>query len=77
MIRVHLRDALGRRAKETGERLSLAQLSKRTGVSLHTLQSIAYRSGYNATLDTISKICIALDIQPSELLSLSREGDDG
>lgn len=59
--------------RRTGRRLTLAAISEMTGLSLATLQSLSARTDYNATLNTIARLCVALGCAPGELLEL-RDG---
>ena len=54
----------------TGMRLTYECLSKKTGISRATLESLASRPTYNTRLSTIAKLCVALDCHPGELLEL-------
>ena len=56
--------------RRTGERMTYEHLARLTGLSRQTLESVASRPGYNSTLDTIAKLCRALDCQPGDLLVL-------
>lgn len=71
MIAVRLREAMERFRRRTGHRMTYKQLAERTGVSASTLQSIAARSDYNTTLDTVSRIATALDCPLDILLEHS------
>lgn len=73
MIRVKLREALENHRRRTGERMTYERLAQLTGLSRQTLESLASRPGYNSTLDTIARLCRALDCQPGDLLVLDRE----
>ena len=46
-------------------------LSKATGISVAALQSMGSRTGYNATLATVEKICRAAGCTPGELLEMA------
>lgn len=70
MIVIHLRRATDAYEARTGERLTREELAARTGLSRATLDSIASRRGYNASLQVIERICVALRITPGELLEL-------
>lgn len=70
MISIRLRDAMDRHHTQTGVRLTYEQLAAETGLSIATLQSLASRSNYNTTLNTIEKLCRALKCEPGELLQL-------
>jgi DNA-binding Xre family transcriptional regulator len=74
-IIVRLRDVLAAHRERTGERLTYAQLAERTGLSQATIESIATRRGYNATLDIIARLCGVLGCTPSELLELESPSD--
>ena len=71
MIRIALREALSRHFQRTGEKVSYTVLSKRTGLSRATIESIATRCEYNTRLSTVEKLCRALRCQPGELLELT------
>lgn len=70
--RIRLRECLELYEQRTGRRLSYRELAKRSGVSENTLESIASRPSYNATLKTIDKICNALGVSPAEMLAWER-----
>jgi len=53
---------------KTGVRLSYTDISRATGLSLATVQSIGSRGHYNATLGVIERICLTLNVTPEELL---------
>lgn len=71
MIVVKLKHAMKVYRHKTGRRLTYEQLSKMTGISRATLESIATRRNYNPTLATIDKLCAALNVEPGELLELA------
>jgi DNA-binding Xre family transcriptional regulator len=56
-----------------GERMTYEMLAERTGLSRATIESMATRVGYNASLRTIAKLCRALDCSPSDLLELHQK----
>ena len=68
MIEVKLREAMEQYRRRTGERITYRMLADRTGLARSTLESIATRRGYNASLVTIDKICRVLGCSPGELL---------
>ncbi len=70
MIEVKLREAMETYRRRTGERLNYQTLAERTSLARSTLESIATRGDYNASLSTIDKICRALGCTPGELLEL-------
>lgn len=66
MIIVKLREAMEAYRRRTDERMTYEKLAARTELSRATLESIATRAGYNASLSTINKICTALDCTLAE-----------
>ena len=74
VIEVKLRQAMELYRRRTGERMTYQLLSERTGLSRPTIESIATRRTYNASLSTIDKICTALGCTLSELLSQRQSG---
>lgn len=72
MIRVNLRKAMVAYRRRTGVRLTYGILSKRTSISVETLQSIAVRPGYNTRLSTIDKLCRVLECEPGDLLEVTK-----
>ena len=54
--------------QRTGQKLSYAQLAERSGVARATIESLASRSAYNATLATIDKLCGALECHLADLV---------
>lgn len=70
MIVVKLRAAMESYRHRTDRRITYAELAERTGISAQTLSSIASRSSYKPGLDTIEKLCRALDVTPGDLLEI-------
>lgn len=60
MIRVH--------EQRTGQKLTYAELAARAGLARATVESLASRSAYNATLATIDKLCGALECRLTDLV---------
>lgn len=75
MIVVKLREAMEAHRRRSGVRVTYESLSKETGISVATLQSLAARPGYNTRLSTIGKLCRALDCVPGDLLELDDKED--
>jgi len=75
MITVKLRDAMEGYRRRTGVRLTYDSLSATTGISVNTLQSLATRAGYNTRLNTIEKLCRALECSPGDLLEMTAEDE--
>ncbi len=57
----------------TGLRISYAEIAHRTGLSLPTVQSVGSREHYNATLEAVERLCVALGVTPAELLEWTDE----
>ena len=76
-IRVRLREVMDQHRQSTGERMTYERLAQATGLSPRTLESLASRPGYNTTLDTIAKLCHALNCEPGELLVLQEPKGSG
>lgn len=68
MLDVKLKRVLDAYQERTGERLTYGELSKRTGLSIATIESLATRPGYNTRLSTIEKLCKELGCQPGDFL---------
>lgn len=68
MIRIRLRDAMLRRQRVLGQRVTYEWLSKQTGLARATLEAIGSRPNYNPRLSTIERLCAALECTPSALL---------
>lgn len=74
MILVRLREAMDAYRQKTGDRMTHEKLAERTGLSRATLDSIASRTGYNASLSTIDRICSALGCTLAQLLEHIPDG---
>ena len=62
-----------RYGERTDQRVTYETLAQRTGLSKATLEAIGSRDNYNPTLDTIERICRALDCGIGALLELSSD----
>lgn len=74
-IQIKLKDAIERYNLQTGERLTYDELAKRTGIARATIESIASRSNYNASLKIIDMLCRALSSTPDLLLEYNETED--
>ena len=68
MIEIRLREAMDAYEAKTGERLTYSDLADRTGLARATIESIAARTGYNASLKAIDALCEALRCPLSTLV---------
>lgn len=69
-LQIKLREAIATYERRTGQRMTYERLASLAGVSRSTIESIATRQTYNATLTTIERICGALECRPGDLLDL-------
>jgi DNA-binding Xre family transcriptional regulator len=73
VIVIRLRQAMERYRERHGERITYEILARRTGLSRATIESMATRVAYNASLRTVARLCGALDCLPGDLLELRRQ----
>jgi len=67
-IRLRLRECMDSFEARTGERVTYAQVAEAAGLSEATIQSIATRPDYNATIRVLERLCIVLRCSPFELI---------
>lgn len=67
-LKFRLKDALLDYEARTGIRMTYDALSRRTGISIDTLKSMANRDDYNSSLKNIASICEAIHCNPIEYL---------
>jgi DNA-binding Xre family transcriptional regulator len=72
VITVRLRDQIRAYQERTGERLTYAELARRTGLARAT-DTLASLTSYNTTLATIDKLCGALGCGVGDLLDYSSD----
>ncbi len=68
MIEVALRQAMQAYEQRTGERITYADLARRTGLALSTIEAIGSRGDYNTTLATVDRLCEALGCDVATIL---------
>lgn len=68
MIKIRLKEAIEKLRVQTGERVTYEQLAQDTGLSRATIESIASRASYNASLKVVDTLCSRLRTTPGELL---------
>lgn len=56
------------------KRIKIKELHERTGISRSTLTKLYYDKTKMIELNTIDKLCLALDVTPGELLGYERSG---
>ena len=75
MIRIKLKEAIDELRDRTGEKVTYEQLAADTGLSKATIESIASRKHYNASLKVIDTLCLHLSTDPAQLLEYFPEKD--
>lgn len=70
---IRLKEAIQAYRRRTGEKLTYQILSDQTGVSLHTIQSMATRKGHVASLRNIERLCLFLECTPGEMLVIENQ----
>jgi DNA-binding Xre family transcriptional regulator len=73
LIRIKLREAMDLYRATTGQRLTYEDLAAACGLSVATLQSLGARHNYNTRLSTVTRLCVALQCTPGDLLELVKE----
>ena len=76
VIRVHLKTLLEEKSFQEKRRITLNEVSEKTGVSRPTLNRIANIPGYNTNTETIDALCRYFACTPCELLEFVEESDD-
>ena len=66
-------DELLRARERAGEALSQSELSRRSGVSLTTINAIVLNKTKQVSLGTLDALCSALDVEPGELLERDKK----
>jgi putative transcriptional regulator len=66
-VRFRLGELLEQR-KESGDEMSQSELSRRSGVSLTTINAMVNNKTKQVSLATIDALCGALAVEPGELL---------
>ena len=70
MIRIKLKQLLDDKAFKEGRRITLNEVSSKTGIARATINRIANKPGYNTTTDNIEALCRYLDCTPCDLIEL-------
>ncbi len=68
MIRIKLKQKMDDVHFETGHRVTIADIAKKTELSRSTLNRVINTKGYNVGLDAIDQLCDFFDCQPGDLL---------
>lgn len=70
MIRYHLKHLIADLEFKQGERVSLKDISEKTGIHLSTLSRIANQKAANTTIGNIEKICHYFDCKIQDLVEI-------
>jgi DNA-binding Xre family transcriptional regulator len=73
-IVIRLKEAIQVYKVRTGRRLTYQILSDQTGLSLHTIQSMATRRGHVTSIRNIERLCLFLGCAPGDLLAIESHG---
>jgi putative transcriptional regulator len=65
---MRLRQCMDSYEARTGERITYAQVAEATGLAEATIQSIATRPDYNATIRVLERLCVVLRCSPFDLI---------
>lgn len=76
MIRVLLIQLLDEKSFREKRRITLSEVSEKTGISRATLTRIANVPGNVTTTDTISALCKYFECQPGSLLSYVEDDNE-
>jgi putative transcriptional regulator len=68
VIRILFKQALDEKSFREGRRITLNEVSEKTGISRPTLTRISNTPGYNTNTDTVGALCDYFEIEPGELL---------
>ncbi|MDM8522793.1 helix-turn-helix transcriptional regulator [Desulfococcaceae bacterium HSG8] len=69
MIVYHIRDLMLRKDARTGKKITYETIAEATGISKMTISRMAARPGYNASAETIEKLCRFFECSIEELVS--------
>lgn len=58
-------------------KMSVTQLSEQVGITMANISILKNGKARAIKVDTLDKICRALDCQPGEILEWRKEGQDG
>lgn len=70
MIIIKLREAMQAYKRRTRKKMTYKILSDQTGLNEGTFTAIGSRPNYKPSLNTIEKICIALDVPLCDLVEI-------
>ena len=68
MLRFRLKELIADKEFTENRRVTLDEISEATGFHRTTLSKVANQRGYNASADTIDKLCAFFDVQVSDVV---------
>jgi len=79
LIRYHLKHLIADMELRLGRRVSLGEISEKTGIHLSTLSRIANQKASNTTIGNLEKICQFFDCELQELVEFvqDEQGEKG
>jgi putative transcriptional regulator len=69
MIRYRLKELIAEKSFREDRRVTLDEVSKRTGISRNTLSRIVNTRGYNTTTDVIDALCTYFDCEVGQIMA--------
>lgn len=63
MIRFRLKELIAEKGFQEGRRITLDEVSKKTGIHRTTLSKIANQRGYNTTTDVLDRLCQYFNVE--------------
>ena len=76
MIRYHLKHLIADLEFKLGRRVSLGEISEKTGIHLSTLSRIANQKAANTTIGNLEKICNFFDCEIQDLVEFVDEKEE-
>ncbi len=73
MIRILFKQLLDDKTFKERRRITIGEVSERSGVSRGTITRILNTAGYNTNTDTIDSLCRYFECQPGDLLQFVDE----
>ena len=77
MIRYHLKHLIADMEFKEGKRISLKDISEKTGIHLSTLSRIANQKAPNTTIGNLEKICKYFGCQIQDLVEFLPDQEEG
>ena len=76
MIRLLVKKLLDDKSFKNKEKITLNQVSEKTGISRATLNRVVNTPGYNTNTDTINALCQYFECTPCELMEYIPDQDE-